>query len=62
MKEITLEKVNEMGFIEKIYRPWEKDKPFLIHLFSNRWLDLFQKRSESIVYLATITDINSINV
>lgn len=56
MNTITLEEVNSMGFVEKPYRPWIKGEKFMIQLFSGKWLDLFQKRGSSVVYLATISN------
>jgi len=53
MQTITLEEANNMGFIEKSYRPWIKGEKFMIQS-SNKWTDLLQRKENSVVYLATI--------
>lgn len=54
MNTVTLEEVNSMGFVEKPYRPWIKSEGFMIQLFSGKWIDLFQQKGGSMVYLATV--------
>lgn len=42
-----------LGFKQKPYRPWTKGAIFTTKKFGN-WLDLFEKRGQTLIYLATI--------
>jgi hypothetical protein len=51
---ISYKEAQDMGFVERSYRPWTMDAEFFTKLFSKKYLDLFQKRGKDLVYLATI--------
>jgi len=42
-----------LGFKEKPYRPWTRGATFITKSF-NQWLDLFEQRGNTLVYLSTI--------
>ena len=51
---ISYKEAQDMGFVERSYRPWMMDAEFFTQLFSKKYLDLFQKRGQDLVYLATL--------
>jgi hypothetical protein len=42
-----------LGFKEKSHRPWTRVATFVTKSFANKWLDLFEKRGDTLIYLAT---------
>lgn len=50
---MTYKEAQDIGFVEKPYRPWTKDAVFITKTFSNKWLDLFEVRDKDLVYKAT---------
>jgi hypothetical protein len=43
-----------LGFKETRHRPWTRGATFITKSFANKWLDLFEKRGDTLTYLATI--------
>jgi len=51
---ISYKEAQDMGFVERSYRPWMMDAEFFTQLFSKKYLDLFQRRGQDLLYLTTL--------